>query len=457
MRLSRRATEALLWAAGAAGVVVVALVQATLAYEVSPLVALGLPIALGVALLVLLRPQAGILLGLAAVPLEVARTATGSFSLSPMELMLLLTAGSIAVRWAVGAERIRVDPVFLVYGTALVWILVGLAGARDSFVVVRITLMWTAFGLVGLYVANQTPAAVRRTLQAVVFAAAANAAIAILTGSALQARDGATAVDGRAQGAFTHPNQLAFFLVMALPCGLVLAMQAGRRGPRLLAAAASALMLAALLLTLTRGAIIGAAASLMVMLVWAPFRRLAGVVLIGLLLFAVVNGDALSRSRELSLVSARLSTVLDRESATVNNGRLRIWATVPRIVADHPIFGVSVGNFSEYSLAYGLVEQGQPFLHAHNVALTVVAEQGLPGLALLIVVLVLLGRSAAGLLRSRGDPLFPLGLGVMAGLAALSVNAMTDYPPGSNPNMALVLMLFGALTALHHATRPRHP
>ena len=450
------ASDAVWWAGGAAGIVALAIVQTTLSYRISPVVGVGLPVALAVGAAVLWRPQVGIVLGLAAVPLEVARTSAGSFTLSPMEVMFLLTAGSIAVRWALGVERLRVDPVLLAYAAAIVWILVGLGGARDSFVVVRITLMWSAFGLVCLFVANQAPERIRQILQAVVFAAAANGAIAILTGSALEARDGATAVDGRAQGAFTHHNQLAFFLVMALPPGLVMAMR-GRPVPRALAGLASAVILAALLLTLTRGAIIGAAVSLAAMLVWAPFRKLAATVLIGLLLFAVVNADALSRSPELNLVGARLSTVLDRQSATVNNGRLEIWSTVPEIVADHPIFGVSAGNFQQHSLEYGLREGGRPFLHAHNVAMTVAAEQGLVGLALLAVVVVLLVGYARDVLRRKDDPGFPLALGVVAGLAAVSFNSLTDYPPGSNPNMALMLVMVGALIALRRALRPPQP
>lgn len=444
-----------LWLAGLAGVALLGVAQAQLLYETSPMVGVGVPIVLAVGLAILHDPRIGLLLGLAAIPAEVARTSAGSFSLSPMEAVLVLTAGAIVVRWATGAERLRVDPVLLAYGAGLLWILVGYGQARDGFIVMRILVMWTAFGVVGLYVANLAADRVRQVLGAVVLAAAANSAIALLSGTAQEARQGATAVEGRAQGAFTHPSQLAFFLVMALPAALVLALRS-RGAWRPLWAACSAMTFVALMLTLTRGAIIGAAFSLAIMLVWAPFRRLAAVILMCLLLFAAVNWEALSRSDQLSLVSARLATVLDRESANVNNGRLRIWATVPQIAADHPVFGLGAGNFKDYSLEYGLSEGGVAFEHAHNVALTALVELGIPGFLMLVLTLVLLGRHAAVALRARGDPRFPLALAAIAGLGGLFVNSLTDYPPSSNPDMALLLIEFGVLVSVARALRSRH-
>ena len=181
--------------------------------------------------------------------------------------------------------------------------------------------MWSAFGLVALWVSNGTPRQTRQVLWAIVAAAAMTGAIAVLTGSTQEASAGATAVSGRASGSFTHPNQLAFFLVMALPPGLVLAVR-NRGLLRGVALGAVVVIFVALLLTLTRGAIIGAAFSLAVMLVWLPFRRVAATVLVGLAVFAALNSGALSRSKELNLVGARLATVLDKQQATVNNGRL---------------------------------------------------------------------------------------------------------------------------------------
>jgi O-antigen ligase len=369
-----------------------------------------------------------------------------------MEAMLLLTAGVVLARWAFGVLALDVDPVFAALGAALLWMVAGLAVAEDQFFVVRTVLMWSAFALVALYVSNARPEQIRQVLWAIVVAAAATAAIAVLSGTTQEARAGATAVEGRAQGSFTHPNQLAFFLVMALPCALVLAVRE-RLAARWAAAGLSILLIVALMLTLTRGAIIGATVSLAIMLVWAPFRKVAAVALVGLALFAVLNADTLSRSQQLNLVGARLGTVFNRDEATVNNGRLQIWAKVPQIAREHPVFGLGVGNFKEHSLEYGLSEGGRGFLHAHNVALTVLVEQGIVGFGLLLLVLFLIGRHTAAALARRSHPEFAYALAPIAGLGGLFVNSLTDYPPGSNPNMALLLIEIGLLVAATRALR----
>lgn len=450
-----RAPRLVLWLAAAAGIALAGVVEATLFYDVSPLIGIAVPIGLAVAGLVLMRPEIGIWLALIAVPGEALQQ-----RISPMEGLLLLSAAGIVLSWLIGSIKPRIDPVFFVYAAGLVWIAAGIGIARDTFIVERTLLMWSAFGLVALYVSNSSPAGLRRMLYAIVAGAAMTAAMAVATGSTQESEAGATAVTGRASGSFTHPNQLAFFLVMALPVGLVLA--ARSRGLlRFAVSAGTAMMFAALLLTLTRGAIIGAAVSVLVMLTWAQFRRAAAVVLVGLAIFAVLNSGALSRSQELNLVSARLGTVLNSDSATVNNNRLEIWKTIPTIVSDHPVFGFAVGNFKQYSLEYGLSEGGGPFEHAHNITLTVVAEQGIPGLLLYLVLLVLAVRLMAQALRRRSSRDFPYALAPIAGLTGLFVNGLTDYPPGSNPNMALIMVEIGVLVAatrhLREADERRSP
>ena len=438
---SWRTSEPVLWLLGGAGIGLIAVVQTTVFYSASPAVGLALPIGLAMAALVVARPMLGACVGIAAVPLEVVGT-----QISPTEALLLLTAGAVVLRWAFGIVRLDVDPTFLAFGAGLLWIGAGLGVAIDQFFVVRTLLMWTAFGLVALYVSSADRREIVGVLWAIVFAATATALIAMASGTTQEARAGATAVDGRAQGSFTHPNQLAFFLVMALPCALVLSVRA-RAAARYVAIAATAILFMALLLTLTRGAIIGATVSLAIMLTWQPFRKVAAVVLVGLLLFGTINAERLSRSAQLSLVGQRLGTVFDREEANVNNGRLQIWARIPEMARDRPVFGTGIGNFKEHSLAYGLSEGGLGFLHAHNVGLTVLAEQGLPGFGLLLLVLLLITRIAAGALGRRHHPDFPLALAPIAGIGGLWVNSLTDYPPGSNPNMARFLIEVGLLVA----------
>jgi hypothetical protein len=72
-------------------------------------------------------------------------------------------------------------------------------------------------------------------------------------------------------------------------------------------------------------------------------------------------------------------------------------------------------------------------------------------------VLWLLFRRAAEALRRKDAEHFPLALGLMAGLGGLFVNSLTDYPPGSNPNMALLLIEIGLLVAATRHLRQAQP
>jgi O-antigen ligase len=256
---------------------------------------------------------------------------------------------------------------------------------------------------------------------------------------------GGAAATNRARGSFTHPNQLAFFLVLAIPPTLMLAAR-GSRALSVAMLACAGLSIAGLLLTLTRGAIIGAVASLLVLLVWAPFRRAAAALLLLALVFTAFNASALRHSRELSLVTTRLETVTRGEAES--NPRIRIWKTTPRIIADHPLLGVGAGNYYVYSIAYGLSEFGEPYEHAHNVPLTIGAELGVVGLALLLWFFAAVGRAAWRALRDTRAREFPLALGVTAALTALLVNSMTDYPPGANLIMATIMIEVGVVIAL---------
>lgn len=447
MRVAR-APEPVFWLLGALAIAVLGVLETTLAYQLSPLAALAAPIGLAVAVVVLHRPQVGICAGFLSVPLEVLHASGGSFQLTPLKVMLVLSAAGILLRVLRGLDRLTVDPLLVAYGAGLLWMATGFANAPDTTTVMKMLTMWTAIGIVALYVSNGTPRHVRQVLWSIVIGAAATAMIAIATGSTQEAVYNGAEVTNRATGSFTHPNQLAFFLVLSLPAGLVLGVREQRPALRLLAGGAVVAMFVALMLTLTRGAIIGAAFSLAAMLVWAPFRRLAATALVALAAFAAFNADAISHSKEVSLVGARLATVLHSDQANVNNERLRIWGTVPRIVSDHPVFGLGLGNFQQYSIQYGLVEGGLPFEHAHNVALTVLSEQGIPGLLLFLLAVFLAARKALIALGRKTRPMFPYALAVIAGLTGLFVNGLTDYPPGSNPNMTLIVVELGILIAV---------
>jgi hypothetical protein len=57
-------------------------------------------------------------------------------------------------------------------------------------------------------------------------------------------------------------------------------------------------------------------------------------------------------------------------------------------------------------------------------------------------------------MRARWIPDYGLALGVVAGLAGLFANSMTDYPLRANPVMALLMLEVGAVLAYARLAGP---
>jgi O-antigen ligase len=220
----------------------------------------------------------------------------------------------------------------------------------------------------------------------------------------------------------------------------------GRTPLMLLGGAAAGVEIAALLFTFSRSGIIALVVVFAVLAAWAGFRRVAIAVVVGAAAFSVFNAHAISRNEEVSLLAQRLKTVTTA-SGRSTNPRLDIYDTATIMIADHPWLGVGQRNFSQVSPLYGLRgNYGQPYVHAHNVFLTIGAETGVAGLALLVALIAMVARAAWMALRRRRD-VYAVVLAIAAGLAGLLTTGITEYPLGINVVMATALVLAGALVA----------
>lgn len=414
-----------------------------LAYRVGALPALAVVASAGAAAVVICQPMAGVYLGVLAIPLELfAFRVGGSFGLSASELVFLLTA-AVAVFHV--AARARAVPPSLVFAWFVGLLMVGLLGlvfAEDTFVIVRIVLMWTAFLIVAALVSSGTSAELERVLRTVAFTGGIVGVIALLTTGQQELIGGGVIVSNRAEATFAHPNVLAFYLQLSIPLALVTGMRATGI-TRIVLLASGAVAVAGLMLSLSRSGIVGAAVALAILLAWAPFRRYVGALLLILSLFALINIGSLQDS-EVGLVAKRLGT-LNTEGVRYNP-RARIWRTTPDIVADHPFFGVGMGNFGEVSPRYGLRDVGGlAYDHAHNLVLTFAAETGLVGAFIFLAFVFATARAGARALRASNRPGFAPALAIVAGLAGLFVTSLAEYPPRTNVIMALILILIGAL------------
>jgi O-antigen ligase len=157
------------------------------------------------------------------------------------------------------------------------------------------------------------------------------------------------------------------------------------------------LLVTALELTTSRAAWIAGAAGAFAMVVLAPRRRLAVIVLC-LLSLAVATAATTAR-REWLVV--RLGSISSLEA---NADRLALWAGALRMVRDHPLLGTGYGTFVQ---AWGVYNTDPALLGkptAHNVFLNFAAETGVIGLAAFVAVIAAgFTGLAAAIGASRGD------------------------------------------------------
>ncbi|RAS63908.1 O-antigen ligase [Lentzea atacamensis] len=218
-------------------------------------------------------------------------------------------------------------------------------------------------------------------------------------------------VDGeaRATGPLEDPNDLAYYLVVALP--LLIALPARR-----FLLPVGAILAAGAAATFSRGGGLALAFAA----VWLVARRgvsmravtatVGGLAVIGLgaVVFA---GPVLERAlAEKTYIAA----------TNVDTRELR-WQAAARMLADNPVLGVGPGGFrSEYPAASRNAEIDEQSPVAHNIYLEIGAELGLPGLACFLGAVALAFVATERVLRARADRSM---LAVQASLIAALVAA----------------------------------
>jgi O-antigen ligase len=230
-----------------------------------------------------------------------------------------------------------------------------------------------------------------------------------------QLHAGSSAADtgGRLQGGGLNPNQLGEVLVVAVVLAATLAANRRWSAPaRVTAFAAASLSAVALFLTLSRGALVGLGAALLV----APFavgrgRRAGALALATLAVLGTIGWFAVIASPS----SVQRITHPDKAGGS---GRETLWKVGWRMFEAHPVNGVGVGNYQVVSIHYllrpGITTHDQFIVDTpaqfppHNIYLNVLSELGIVGLTLFLAIL---GLTLAAALRAarafsrRGDPI----------------------------------------------------
>jgi len=211
------------------------------------------------------------------------------------------------------------------------------------------------------------------------------------------------------------PNFFAASALLCLPLALEWSGSGRRPAERLYCLGCLVLGLAATMVAASRGGFLGLLAG-MGFIAWRSRSRARSLAVGGALLIAFL---LVSPSSPLRRILSPAHSDVEAKDA-----RLGLWEAGLRMVRDHPLAGVGLGNFKHAVGDYGEAE-GDVWRMAHNAYLEIAAEMGLPGLAAFVGVIYLSCRSMDRLGRQvrRSGPalLHEASAGIQAGLIGFAV------------------------------------
>jgi O-antigen ligase len=273
----------------------------------------------------------------------------------------------------------------------------------------------------------------------------------------------------RAFGHFDQPNPFAGYLTTILPLAVCMAL-CGTNPARFrwLALGASVLLGAGIGLSQSRGAWLGAAvAALVLVLVWSRSTRrllipgaLGGALVLALAASGLLPAAILDRLAQ----TVEYFGVFDVRTVEVTSDN---WAVVERMAhwqagwymfVDHVWLGVGAGNYAQAYPEYFVGSWREPLGHAHNYYLNILAELGVAGGGILVLVIGATIRQFGGaLVRSEaqlGSFWRAVLAGVSGGLIVFCIHNLFDSLFVHSVNVQVGVLLGLGLLAVERVRRP---
>lgn len=254
----------------------------------------------------------------------------------------------------------------------------------------------------------------------------------------------------RAGGTLGHANVLGYFFEMTLPLALAILFWIDRGRIRLLSLAALGLGLFGALLTYSRsswaailvGLSVVAFATLLLRQRSRAWLRYFGVVLLVLLVIAFVFREAIFQRINL-FASASWDF------------RLQTFQLAWDLIQKQPLLGIGANNYLAVVHAYGYMSNIALVVQApvHNLFLLITTETGLIGIIAFVSLLFSIGAGAYRTARRGSAPVAAGAIGILAGLAALTVQGMLDWVFRFDPAYTLFWFEVGLLLALSRMAR----
>jgi O-antigen ligase len=198
----------------------------------------------------------------------------------------------------------------------------------------------------------------------------------------------------------------------------------------------TAALAAALIFSWSRGAWLGFSAAIAAFILFFPKRRWVG---LGLL---IAGGGLFLGGNQMGLVPGAVSSRLsgfqedlqfgDVRGVDINDAnyavleRLAHWQAALDMARDNPWTGVGFGNYEPAYSDYALINWPYPLGHAHNYYLNILAETGIPGLVVYVLLWGAIIWQAGGLIRRLDWPRRGIALGLLAVWMTLSVHHLVD-------------------------------
>jgi O-antigen ligase len=441
-----------------------------------------------VMILTFIQPLFGLALALFAGPLgALENVLLGAGSFDTAQGLLLLTLGAWISRWLLARRfnlpRVALTPVLLLF---ILIMLLSLLGAPDLVLGFKEVLKWVEITAVMLLVVDLgrgekgSPSKIGWIVAMLLLAGLSQALIGIWQfGLRGDGPEHFLILDRfyRAAGTFEQPNPFGGYMAMSalLAGGLVLGMLTAwwqnRRsataggmtlshaqlGRFVLVSLVFALTALALLFSWSRGAWMGFAAGLVVLLAFWP-RRLALAPLVLLLLLAALL-IAFNAGLLPTAVVDRLGgfagdfTLGDVRGVDINDAnysvleRIAHWQAALDMTRDNLWLGVGFGNYGAAYADYDLINWPDALGHAHNYYLNLLAETGVIGLLAYLLLWGAVVWQTVQLLRRAAWPQRGLVMGLLAVWTAVTIHHLVDKLYVNNIYIHLGV-LFGLLELL---------
>ena len=344
-------------------------------------------------------------------------------SIAAAQILLTIAVAAWLVSHIARGERLHAPPFFwpLVLYAALTLLSAGFSiNPEESFTDSKQLVL---FMLVPLTYDLARGARAHSVLSIILTIGAASAFVGIVQYAVLNF-DG---LGRRPQGTLSHWMTYSGTLMLVI-CAAVARLLYGTSG-RLWAAFVMPALLVALSLTLTRGAWVGVAIGVAVLLLSKDFRLLAVIPAVAVIGIVFAPQQMIDR----------WNSIFDPTDLTSRDRVAMLQAGVS-MVKDYPLTGVWPNQIERAYPNYRVAEAVKPTNpHLHNVPMQIAAERGLPALAAWIWFVITLVAGLSKLLRrSRHKGLAAAALG---GVAAMLAAGLTEYNFGDSEFLMLLLVI----------------